>query len=45
MARAIHTIEPAAQQLGVPRERWLCYGQYHEVIDELFMLLHVHVLD
>lgn len=31
MVRAIRTIEPAAQRLGVPRERWLCYGQYHEV--------------
>jgi hypothetical protein len=31
MARAIRTIEPAAAKLGVPRERWLCYGSYFEV--------------
>lgn len=30
MVRAIRTIEPAVQKLGLPRERWLCYGHYYE---------------
>lgn len=30
MARAIRTIEPAVQRLGLPQDRWLCYGQYYE---------------
>lgn len=31
MQRAIKTIEPAVTRLKLPRDRWLCYGQYYEV--------------
>jgi hypothetical protein len=31
MVRAIRTIQPTVAALGLPRERWLCYGKIFEV--------------